>query len=110
MSNNDAQSQTPRFVKPNKRKGIENKSTRHLYVSGLGHALNSTAEEVCAIFANYGELDHTGNSWGAVDLVEGKRFCFVSFVEVSSAEGAFTALKDAKTDVTGGIRIWRTRA
>jgi alkylated DNA repair protein alkB family protein 8 len=86
-----------RFVKP-KGSGTGAESvSRHLYVCGMGDALGSTSEEVVRLFSAYGELDGS-ESWGAVDMVAGKRFCFVSFVSEADAETALTAMRKGFTD------------
>ncbi len=97
MQNNNAN--PPHFVKPSKRKistGESNAtlSTRHLYVSGLGDAMNSTVEQIRTMFSSFGELDES-YPWGSIDLPSEKRFCFVSFVDTSSAQRAYDSLKDS---------------
>ena len=80
----------PRFCKPSG--GDQEKITRHLYVCGLGSALGSSVEAIQGVFAPFGELDHSQGC--AVEMVDNKRFCFVSFVDEVGAAAAHDSLKD----------------
>jgi len=95
----------PRFVKPSaKQSASEDEVTRHIYVCGLGDGLGTTVETVMSIFAPYGALD-IDQAWGAVDLVPDKRFCFVSFIDKSSAKAAHDDLKAGPVEALGGSKL-----
>lgn len=67
--------------------------TRHLYVCGLGAALNTPISDIISIFEKFGKLDYS-LAWGPVECPADKRFCFVSFVDESASVAAFTAMHE----------------
>ena len=94
------------FTKPTRRKNAPSAASRHLYVSGLGAALGSTVEQITDVFSRFGPLDSSLPT-GPVNLPADKRFCFVSYVDICSAEAAYNALKEGKTEPGDeGIRVF----
>ena len=93
------------FTKPTRRKNAPSAASRHLYVSGLGAALGSTVEQITDVFSRFGPLDSSLPT-GPVNLPADKRFCF-SYVDICSAEAAYNALKEGKTEPGDeGIRVF----
>jgi hypothetical protein len=72
-----------------------NETTRFIYVSGLGDAFGTDPEIIRTLFSTWGELDYS-SAIDPVYFVEGRRYCFVIYRQVKSAEAATKALGESK--------------
>lgn len=79
--------------------------TRHLYIAGMGSALGHTASQVREIMTIYGELDEDGHVRGSIDMPSEKRFCYVSYKQVTSAENAMIDLKTRSLPTLHGATV-----
>ena len=94
-----------KFCKPTKTSGST--VSRHIYIAGLGEQIGTSKEHVRELFSQFGALDYSvGNEddnqevrdTDPVQFVEGKRYCFVSYVLESSAVQAVSYYKRSADD------------
>jgi hypothetical protein len=72
-----------------------NETTRFIYVSGVGDAFHTDPEMLRTLFSSYGELDYS-SALDPIYFVDGRRYCFVLYKLVESAELATKAIGQEK--------------
>lgn len=69
-----------KFCKPSKNSEVI--GSRHVYIAGLGHQLGTSVSYIHSLFSAFGELDADN----PVELVRDKRYCYISYKQLSSAK------------------------
>lgn len=80
-----------RFCKPRLNSCGEVSSTRFLYVAGVGEDMGSEKSALATFFSAFGELDLSYDGEG-IDMVPNRRYCYVCYADISSAEKAMAFL------------------
>lgn len=75
------------FQKP--QKDQSNEPSRHLYIAGVGDLFDTNLEMLKNFFSGFGELEKTEN-YDGVYMPPGKRFSFVSYVNLSDSIAAYS--------------------
>lgn len=82
-----------RFVKPS----FDTLPTRFLYVAGIYNDMGTDDSTLISVFSRFGPLEDP-----YVEMIEGKRFCFVIFCNVSDAIKARDELRDQPIENLSG--------
>lgn len=82
-----------RFCKPRLNGAGCVESTKFLYVAGVGDEMGSDRGVIRDFFAAFGELDSSAGD--PVEMTPGRRYCYISYESVESAEKAMKFLNSS---------------
>ena len=88
-----------RFKKP--KKESTDISTRYLYVSGAGDSLGSDYDKLEMLFRSISTIDYEG-----IVIIPDKRYCFVIYKTIESAQKAMMLLGDRPIEEYDNIRLY----
>lgn len=86
-----------RFTKPR----LDTGPQRFLYISGVGDQLGTDPKVLAEVFSRFGPLEGDG-----IEMVAGKRFCYVVFVDIDSAIRAKDELNGIKIPELGNASFF----
>lgn len=93
----------PKFVDPNSDEAPV--VSRHLYVVGVGQAMGTSKSALYQVFSQFGELDGPVDGQRAIEYIDGKRYCFVSFKQPEAASVALAQLNDKNIEDLKNAKI-----